>query len=93
MHSFLLRRNILILGKTVGLKSSIERNSEVITQLFPTKEECQISAAEFKGKIEVHDSLTERNQAALDFLFQYIDNLQERKQGAVQFENITINIQ
>ena len=76
--------------QTVGLKSFIERNPGVIAQLFPTREMCQISAAEFIRQIEVPDSLTERNQTALDFLFQYIDNLQGQKQGAVQFENVEV---
>lgn len=65
----------------MGLKAFIERNPGVITQLFPTKVECQISASEFKEKINVDDPLTGRNQAALDFLYQYMDNLQGREKG------------
>jgi hypothetical protein len=68
--------------QTVGLKSFIESNPEVISQLYPTRKDCNIYAQEVKDKIEFSDDETlERNAKTKDFFFQYVELLENRKEG------------
>jgi hypothetical protein len=68
--------------QTVGLKSFIESNPEVISQLYPTRKDCNIYAQEVKDKIEFSDDETlERNAKTKDFFFQYVELLENTKEG------------
>lgn len=68
--------------QAVGLKSFIERNPEVIKQLFPTRDDCNICAKEMKEKICFNDDASaDPNATAKDFFFQYMDLIESRKEG------------
>ena len=68
----------------MGLKSFIEQNPEVSYQLFPRRKDCRISAEEMKNKIEFSDDVyPEMNAKAKNFFLQYIELLDNRKEGKI----------
>ena len=70
--------------QAVGLKSFIEQNPEVSNQLFPRRKDCRISAEEMKNKIEFSDDVyPEMNAKAKNFFLQYIELLDNRKEGKI----------
>ena len=70
--------------QAVGLKSFIEQNPEVSYQLFPRRKDCRISAEEMKNRIEFSDDVyPEMNAKAKNFFLQYIELLDNRKEGKI----------
>ena len=70
--------------QAVGLKSFIEQNPEVSYQLFPRRKDCRISAEEMKNKIEFSDDVyPEMNAKPKNFFLQYIELLDNRKEGKI----------
>ena len=68
--------------QVVGLKSFIERHPDVINQLFPTRKDCHLSAKAMKEKVIFNnDESLERNAMAKNFFLQYMDLIENRKEG------------
>ena len=66
----------------VGVKKFIEKHPDVIRKIFPTKEEATIFGTELKERLLFQDE-TERNQPVKEMLLDYIDVLEEQREGTV----------
>jgi hypothetical protein len=72
----------------VGLKSFLERYPHIINQLFPTDEECKFSAKEVKEKISFSGEESEANTRTKKFFLDYIDVVENRKEGVYIKRNV-----
>lgn len=69
--------------EAVGLKSFIEKHPKSVHVLLPTVSEANILGAELKSRLRFVDDTLEANRPVVDMFLQYIDVLENRKEGTV----------
>ena len=69
----------------VSLQRYLTRLPSLTEVVFPSEEERFISAAEFKQSIDYEEKeVCQANVLAAEFLLQYLDEIETRKEGAVK---------
>ena len=69
--------------EAVGLKSFIEKYPKSVHILFPSVSEATILGAELKLRLRFEDETLEANRPVVDMFLEYIDVLENRKEGTV----------
>ena len=69
--------------EAVGLKSFLERCPRSVHIVFPTVSEATILGAELKSRLHFEDKTLEANRPVMDMFLEYIDVLENRKEGTV----------
>ena len=67
----------------MGVKSFIEKYPKSVHILLPTVSKANILGAELKSRLQLVDETLEANRPVVDMFLEYIDVLENRKEGTV----------